>query len=201
MLGDKLTCVAERGELLTQGLRPWLRNILDHAYIVGGALRADTYRDVDIVVEGIDLESAIRTLADCDEATVRKNHFGGFHCNLAGTRIDIWELGKSWCFTQEPDLPVTLDSLMSRFHTNIQAIAYDTLTHRVHDRGYFECLETNTLELIWEPNPFPFYAFSKAERIAKEMGLEYGPKLKKAMIDAYQAKITGIVTRPDLGGP
>ncbi len=157
------------------------------AYIVGGTLRdvmlAPAFsfpRDIDLILVGptqVAMEETFRDLC------VRKTRFGGLHlvrpfeyrrlARIQGDVLfDVWRLEDTWGLRVQ-GLPRTIDSFVKTPFLNIDSVAIDvsatTGSPRVAESGFFESLSTRTLDINYEPNPFPLVCIVRTLLMAAKL--------------------------------
>lgn len=169
----------KRGEKWAPKMRAMLGpEMCKNAYLIGGALRDDDPGDLDVVVDDPDID--IFNL----NFKLSKTRFGGAKYRIGdpseNMTMDVWRLADSWCFKNGAG-SVCIDELLRHVHTNIQAVAYHIDTGVYIDAGFANALETRTIELVWEKNPFPYYSLRKAIRVANALNFSHGPKLKAVL--------------------
>lgn len=165
--------------------------------VLGGAVRDWFFgkqpRDVDIVVDcPVDkLEFLLRFKA-------KKNKFGGFKLSAGKTEFDIWSLDSTWAFGNDPKLERKLEIVPETVFLNLDAITYCLKTGAILDKGFTQAMESRTLDIVYEPNPYPYLCVSKAlialskydlkpsERLKEFIGNQEGRGYSEASFNKYQ---------------
>lgn len=156
------------------------------AVVFGGVPRdllvfglSDRPRDVDIVVDDVSLDEISKAFA---KNIYRKTRFGGLSLHVDGWLIDVWPLRDTWAF-REGGIPVDgFQDLPKTTFLNVEAVAVD-LTARVgsarnvYSSGFFEAVEQKTIEVNFEPNPFPGLCIVRSIIMAMRLGFRIGPRL------------------------
>ena len=172
------------------------------AYLVGGTLRDLMLaprgagvlgvfpRDIDIVVLGTTLPELER----CFTGMIRRRtRFGGLHLvkEVAGVcevDFDIWPLEETWAFKayhEKPDI-----SIFPRYpFLNMDAIAMDLLprdkVRQIFDQDedgnhvFFRGLSDQTIDINFEPNPYPDVCAVRGLIIAAKLGFGIGVRLAR----------------------
>lgn len=165
------------------------------SYVVGGTLRdimlAPAWafpRDIDIVVDGPTREDMEGVLADL---TVRRTRFGGLHLvkpfvDDSGARqsgeilLDVWRLEDTWGIRANGFAP-TIENFVRTPFLNIDSVAIElcsrTTYRQIVEHGFFRSLATRTLEINYEPNPFPLLCIVRALIMAAKLRFSLGPAL------------------------
>jgi len=133
------------------------------AYIFGGALRdlmvkgwSAEPRDIDIVVDS-PLSTIESMFADY---LVRRTRFGGLHLNVRGWAVDVWPLSETWALRESLVDHKDFQALCKTTFLNVEAVAAEITTSRrlgtrVYSHGFFEGIQSRTLDINLEENPFP----------------------------------------------
>ncbi len=165
------------------------------AYIVGGTIRdiilgpkivgSGAYypRDVDIVVVGVDNEeirAVFKHLYD------RDTRFGGVHLidyKPEGWKVmfDVWALQATWGFTVQA-LPMHISSFPQLPFLNLDTAVVEIQALRgrprqVFENGFVEGINERTIEINFEPNPYPEICMVRALIMAAKLGFTIGPRL------------------------
>ena len=155
------------------------------SFIVGGLIRdlvmsrgLQVPRDIDIVVCDIDIEELAHEFRDF--TFVRRTRFGGLTFKHLDVLIDIWPLEKTYIpgSKSRPEI----QDLPKYAFLDVEAIVlelYPTLgtERRVIEMGFTSAVITKTVEINYEPNPFPEISVIKAFRAALRLNLALGPLL------------------------
>jgi hypothetical protein len=147
--------------------------------IFGGAVRdfllhglTASPRDLDIVVStDLPLEIVIH------EFPFRRNRFGGHKLNLQHRTVDIWLLENTWAFTTGLVQHIGPDTLPNTVFLNFDAVVYDWAKQELYADLFLKALETNTLDIVLEENPFPVVNIARAFVFKKRYGLSFSPRL------------------------
>jgi hypothetical protein len=142
------------------------------AYIVGGTLRdlmlgpakagvlGVVPRDIDVIVA----DAGLNELLECFNSIVaRRTRFGGLHLVkqiAAGCEVhfDVWPLASTWAFMEYSKSPV-IEAFPETPFLNLDSIAVELFprgdSRQIYERGFFEGLADQILDINFEPNPFP----------------------------------------------
>jgi len=155
------------------------------AYFFGGMLRNFSLysqfiapRDIDIVVA-----SGLEGLADrFSKNLVRRNSFGGLKLEFGKHQIDIWQLDRTWGFTQGLISPARIEHLPKTTFLNVDALAIEIHPvkgsgRKIYEYGFFDSLLSKTIEINLHENPYPELCVVRAVMIALSTGFALGPKL------------------------
>jgi hypothetical protein len=131
------------------------------AAVFGGAVRdwvlGKTPRDIDIV-----LDCPINSLSFISNMEHKKNKFGGYHLVVGGVEFDVWNLDASWAFKADASFTKNLKTLTKTCFFNMDAVLFYLDTGHLQDDGFTAAIESKKLDIVYEPNPFPFLCVSKA---------------------------------------
>ncbi len=184
--------VSTRGRAISQFLRGWLGPTLySSAWVVGGALRSDKRRDIDVV---LDTDVSVDWIKGQLGPSERTTAFGGLVYSYGGEHVDVWRLQDSW-FYDDRTLKVGMHSYMARVHTDIQQIAYHASSGTIMDMGYSAARKSGLIELVYENNPYKREALNKALRIATDMKMLIGTKLFSSFIKEFVTGPSGVVLK------
>lgn len=133
------------------------------AVLFGGTLRdlmsfglSKDPRDVDVVVDGASIEQLSIIFRD---VLVRKTRFGGLHLNAKGWMIDVWPLSDTWAVRERRAGAEDFEALTRTTFLNVEAVTVElkigVARRKVHSSGFFEGLQSRTLDINLEENPFP----------------------------------------------
>jgi hypothetical protein len=152
--------------------------------IFGGALRdwtlGKTPRDIDIV---LDCQSS--ELEFLNSFKAEKNRFGGYYLKVAGTDFDIWNLENTWAIKHNPKFEKKLETLPKTSFFNMDAIIYYLNTKTFQDEGFMQAISSKKLDIVYEPNPFPFLCVSKALIALTRYELSPAPNLKRYIDEQF----------------
>lgn len=164
--------------------KPTIANLLNRlnscgpALVFGGAIRdwvvGKTPRDIDIV-----LDCPRQALNFLTEFKAEKNRFGGYYLLLDGVELDIWNLDASWPHKNDSKFERKLESLTKTPFFNMDAVTYRLDTKVIQDDGFTQAMETKTLDIVYEPNPFPFLCVSKALCALSKYDMQPSANLKR----------------------
>lgn len=172
------------------------------AYFFGGVPRdlalgpkGTRPRDIDLILANV---SEFEIEDEVADSLVGKNRFGGLKLEVKGWPFDVWGYRKSWAFINFPLLFRTFEDVPKTTFLNIEAIlvsiAVDGSAGRsVIDHGFFECIESRTLEINFEPNPFPQLCAIRSIYLAAKLDFFIGPNLA-----SYLSRARGQYTVADL---
>jgi len=180
LLDDGAQWKMHRAELLD-------RLTSQQAYLFGGTVRDimvhsphHHFRDIDIVICDT---STDMLLAEFGELVARRTRFGGLRLDASGWLFDVWPLQDTWALQQHPlFLPEDPQTLPRTTFLTIEAIAVSLRGKRgypreIFDHGFFETLQTKTIELNYECNPYPVLNSVRAILTARRLGFSIGPRL------------------------
>lgn len=158
VIEDNLKKVQENPDVANLFMR---LNSCGPSAIFGGAVRdwavGKTPRDIDIV-----LDCPAEALSFLKNGEHKRNKFGGYHIILNGIEFDIWNLDASWVFSNDPQFTKNLKTLTQTCFFNMDAVLYHLDTGNLQDDGFTNAMESKKLDIVYEPNPFPFLCVSKA---------------------------------------
>lgn len=130
--------------------------------VLGGAIRDWTLgkppRDIDIVIDCP--ASNLEWLEDKYKA--ERNRFKGYYLLVGGVEFDIWALDTTWALRKEKSLNRSLDKIPNTVFLTMDAIGYRLDTKETIDSGFAKTFETKQLDIVFEPNPFPFMCVTRA---------------------------------------
>jgi len=178
--------------------------ILTHnweAVIFGGILRDLMLRpsnwlprDIDIVVSNVsnqELEMEFSDLLD------RRTRFGGLHLRR-NAMFDVWSLPSTWAI-REFHLTETFSELPRTTFLNIEAVAIDLGSESgkprsIYSHGFFESLTSRTLEINFEPNPYPELCVVRSLIMAAKLDFAIGARLAEYLIrEASRASARALI--------
>jgi len=147
------------------------------AVIFGGAIRdwivGKTPRDIDIV-----LDCPSKSLEFLNQKS-NKNKFGGYFLKIDGIEFDIWNLDATWAFKNDAKFSKNLKTLTQTVFFNMDTVLYYLDTGKLQDDGFTQAMESKTLDIVYEPNPFPFLCVSKALVALTKYDMRASDKLKR----------------------
>ncbi len=175
-------------------------------YVVGGTLRdvmlappSAFPRDIDLIVVGPSQDAMENAFSDL---ITRKTRFGGLHlvrpfdCGVI-TRVsgevlfDIWRLEDTWGI-RDQDLPPTIENFVRTPFLNIDSVAIEVCSpeaqrkrghQKVAECGFFRALSTHTLEINYEPNPYPLVCIVRTLIMAAKLKFSLAPSLASFVLD------------------
>lgn len=126
--------------------------------LFGGAVRGylenefkSMPRDFDIVINTNELDC---DLEDCFiNLEYKKNRYDGYKVKVDGLEFDIWGMKNTWAF-KEQKLEMKEENLQETVFLNIDSIVYNLNKETLYYEKYKESLETRTLDVVLEDNPF-----------------------------------------------
>ena len=136
-------------------------------------------RDLDLVFDDehfLSFESAF------ERYIVRRNSYGGLRMNVEGLSIDAWPLKNTWAFRQGWMKPATFENLPATTFLNIDAIIIEITPHRgkqrrVFEKGFFSGWHDKTMDINFEPNPYPAICVARTLHMARRFGFRLSRRL------------------------
>lgn len=174
-----------------------LRESKSHAVFFGGTLRSlllarmsprrmtriGRPRDIDIVVDGINLEDLRTQFASM---VSRETRFGGLQLKRLKMQFDVWPLKRTWSFVHDETPTPTFSDLPYTTFFNVEAIAVDVWaepgsTRSIYsgDDQFFDGMLSRTIEINREDNPFPVLSVARSLIMASCLGFAIGPNLAR----------------------
>jgi hypothetical protein len=162
------------------------------AVLFGGTLRSLLWsrlklartgrpRDIDIVVQGTDIESLRHRF---ERSIERETRFGGLKLRRDKWEFDVWPVQKTWMFLNDPSLEPSFEHLPYTTAFNLEAIAVEMWPQKGHARSifagddqFFRGLIEEELEINREENPFPELTVIRALLMAPRLDFSLGPRL------------------------
>lgn len=158
------------------------------AFLVGGALRDAAFgrgqkapRDIDIVFCDVQLKE----LADefNDFSFVRNTSLGGLRLKYQDVLLDIWPLEETFVAGKNNE-PTRIQDIPKHAFLNIEAIAIEVSSvkhsrRRVVESGFTEAVQSATLEINFEQNPFPEICILRAFRSCIALNLSLGRRFTR----------------------
>ncbi len=156
---------------------------LSNAYIFGGVIKdffldnKNNHRDIDIVIEG----STDSFRNSIKEFIIRQNQFGGLKLQVGDLSVDLWELNKTWAIIKEKTKKnEQKKQLPSTSFFNVTAVTYSIRESSfIYDKSFIEFLDSKTLDIVYERNPYPELCIVKSYDFHKKYSLELSNKLKE----------------------
>jgi hypothetical protein len=173
---------------------PWhaVRSIAQRAsernwsvFLIGGALRDLTLsgissrpRDFDLVFCELDRRALATQFSYMSRP--RTTNLGGLRYNYDGVILDIWPLNET--FEVKHRDRVQIDDVPKHAFLDIEAIAIEISpcagkTRQIVEHGFTKAILSKTIDINYEPNPFPEVCLIKAIRMAISLKLLIGHDL------------------------
>jgi len=140
-------------------------------------------RDVDIVVDGVSVDTLRESLQDMIS---RETRFGGLKLRRMNWEFDVWPLHKTWAFVKDGCSAPAFEALPFTTFFNLEAIAVDVWaapgsTRRIYsgDDQFFDGIISQTIDLNREENPFPALCVVRALIMASALDFSIGPRLAR----------------------
>ncbi|WP_049962411.1 hypothetical protein [Oribacterium sp. FC2011] len=181
---------------------------IGNLYLIGGSLRDfkrhknfDFSRDIDVV---IDVRNEKKWENFIAENGHQQNKFGGYKIRLSKTKIDIWQIDKTWAYVNKKiacDKSCYVSNLKKTVFFNIDAILYDITQKRFYDYVYKKAIEHNLLDIVLEDNPEIDLNISRAIVLKNQYSLRYSDSLIKFIKkhgrndEEYYKKIYNIIKK------
>ena len=150
-------------------------------------------RDIDLVAGSDQLEPLLEQV----QATVRRRtRFGGLQLSLRNWTVDVWPLSQTWAFREQLIPECSFEDLPRTTFLNIEAIAIELgsrtrgKSRRVADAGFFDALATRTIDINFEPNPFPALCVVRTLVFASQLNFAVSARLVQYL--ARQMKNTTV---------
>lgn len=152
------------------------------AFLLGGVLRdlaltggAKEPRDIDVVVCDVLLDDLVAEFRDLSPA--RRTSFGGLRFGHENVTIDIWPLKQTYAVRKKSS--PTIQDVARHAFLNVEAIAIELYSiqgkeRRIVESGFTSAVLNRTLEVNYEPNPFPEICVIKSLRTAISLNLFIG---------------------------
>lgn len=178
--------------------RQLLKSVLDRfrsldwsVYMFGGMLRdiatggaSVIPRDLDLVVSEVSTERLVESF---EGFVQRINRFGGVNLRIDEWDIDIWPLDQTWAFKECQGLEASIENLPATTFLNVEAVVVEADTIRgrarsVYDNGFFEAINSRTLEVNFATNPHPISCVIRSLVTSHKLGYRLGPKLCRFIV-------------------
>ncbi|POB14395.1 hypothetical protein [Halobacteriovorax sp. DA5] len=148
--------------------------------IFGGLLRDLTIdglkffkSDVDIVLDGSEIDFSLILLRISKSYNMKKNKFGGYRIKLNYWVIDIWLLSNTFAFKKKHVEYREQKDLLKTVFFNWDAIYYNyNKKELVYSKDYFESLRMLKLSIVNPINHNPVGAFRRLTRFASKINFE-----------------------------
>lgn len=166
------------------------------AFFFGGLLRdimlkgpTATPRDVDIVVH----EMTASFLHSVECKIRRRTRFGGVNLESEGWIFDIWDLPNTWAFKSGIKNGCSFYDLPKTTFLNIQAVVAEVFprpgkARAVYSHGFFEALQTRTLDINCEENPYPSLCVLQSLFAAQKLGFGLSKRLSCYIVHHTQCE-------------
>jgi hypothetical protein len=163
-------------------------------FVFGGLLRylltkdrPRVPRDIDLVVDCASNEQLRKAISGLP---MKINRFGGARI-MTSIPIDVWALPDTWAFAQHL-LPATAENLPCTTVFNVEAVVASLRAKAPHPRqiyehGFFEGLETQTLDLNFPANPFPPLCVARAFVLAEQLDFWISRRLAEYIIQTSRS--------------
>jgi hypothetical protein len=181
-------------QAILSALSEW-RKLEWRPYLFGGLLR-DIFvlgmkqgpRDIDVVVTNGSSEDLAHALHPYIR---RRTRFGGFQLELNRWHFDIWPLESTWAFVTDKHLAATPENLPKTTFLNVEAVAVSLSgrgrVDRIYENGFFDAVRTRTLDINFEPNPYPALAAVRALATATKLGFSLSVRLATYIIKVEES--------------
>lgn len=145
-------------------------------------------RDIDVVVDCSELHQLEILFSDY---FVRKTRFGGLHLNVRGWAVDIWPLSQTWALKESLVKECDFYALCKTTFLNIEAVTAEifpkrSIERRLYSVGFFEGIQTSTLDINLEENPFPELCTIRSLITASSLQFGLSKRLAKYVIHYLQ---------------
>jgi hypothetical protein len=146
-------------------------NAIGPAAILGPAVRQWYYSqvptDINIVINCTADELA--PFATYGGVKVNKDNVTGYQFTVSGVNYFVWNLTATWAIIQndafaEPVVAETiaLGILPQTVFFNLDAVAYELDTQTIYDGGFFACIASKTLDIVYENHLQPLRVAAQA---------------------------------------
>jgi hypothetical protein len=186
---SRLPAAAQGPRLEVQHILGRIERAGARAFFFGGLLRHlllrpiyEQPRDVDLVIDCKSNDELARLLSDLP---TKVNRFGGVRV-LTTIPIDIWALRETWAF-KSGFCPVSAENLPRTTFFNVEAVvaSLDLGSHHrrdVYSAGFFQGLDSKTLEVNLAANPFPALCIARAMVLATTLDFWIGRTLAEYIV-------------------
>jgi hypothetical protein len=155
----------------------WVRDTISHVKtmpVVGSP------RDIDLVVQGVEIETLLSSLP----GDVRPTIFGGIQSEAAPIAFDVWPLHETFLIDRLGLAP-TFESLLQTTDFTINAALFfprqAANEPTILDGGMFEALDTRTLAFNCEFLAFPVMQCARLAAYAGKLSLDLAPTVRAFM--------------------
>lgn len=141
-------------------------------------------RDLDLVVS-------------CDDCKVedflnnfnyKKNSFGGYKISLGSLNIDLWQIEKTWAYTNHKvELQLFKDyNLPNTTFFNFSSIIFDLNKEKfIYNASFKNFLETKEIDLVLDRNPMPELCIVNTIYYKEKFRLKVSDKLKHYFLSHF----------------
>lgn len=141
-------------------------------------------RDIDVVVTKLgDLAPVLQ------RGVWRQTRFGGLEIQTDGWELDLWEISQTWAFKNSA-IAEEVENLPKTTFLNTQAVVAEIpllpwVRPRIYSHGFFEAIEARTVEVNFEPNPFPQLCILAALTTASRLGFGLGKRILRYVAEHW----------------
>lgn len=129
--------------------------------ILGGAVRDwmldKPYRDVDIVVE-----CSNDKIDFLKKYKAELNRFKGYFLTIDGVDFDVWTVESTWALTIHSEFEKKIDVIPKTVFLSTDAVGYRLDSQEIYDAGFHQTVASKYLDIVFEPNPYPFVCVTRA---------------------------------------
>jgi hypothetical protein len=148
-----------------------LVNMIGPAAILGPAVRqwyySQTPTDINIVINCTTAELA--PFATYGGTLINYNNVTGYQFTVSGVNYFVWNLTATWAIIQNNTFAVdviddgySLNVLPSTVFFNLDAVAYELDTQTIYDSGFYACIASKQLDIVFEPHLQPLRVAAEA---------------------------------------
>jgi hypothetical protein len=183
--------------------RKALKRVLDRflrfewpVYMFGGMVRDIAVtgaravpRDLDLVVDGADPDALCAHFSD---EVRRRTRFGGFNLRICKRGVewdvDIWPLDETWAFG-DSNMEPSIENLPRTTFLNVEAVVVrmapfpGNVGRTIHESGFFEAINSRTLEVNYRRNRYPSSCVIRSLVTAWRLRYRLGPKLCRYIVE------------------
>lgn len=163
------------------------------AFLFGGFLRELMLsrsrialpRDIDIVVDGVDVDELEEIFGMPPSRTTR---FGGLSFKVDCLSVDVWRLCDTWAFKERLVGPICFERLPATTFLNIEAVVAELTFESgsrpdIYEAGFFSAIAERTLDVNLRENPFPDACVARALGLGAKLGYSLGGELTRYIMD------------------
>lgn len=149
-------------------------------YMSGGEANP---KDVDLV---FDRSSFDAFLSESKPYIKKRNRFGGANLLIEGVDIDAWCIEDTWAFNEGYfSGQIGFSTLPRTTYLSFDAIAVELwpkkgASRRIYSAGFFETFDRKSIDLNFDPNPFPELTVVRTLVAAKRFSLMLSATLARA---------------------